>query len=388
MKTILLTGARAPVTLDLARSFHEQGYRVIAAESMSYPLSRHSRAFSKFYKITAPNVSLEKFKNELISIITSEKVDLLIPTCEEAFHLSRIKDELSKHTTVLIDHADKLEELHSKYRFNQLSVPFNFLAPKSYRATSGQEAISAIEALPSKKVVLKPEFSRFASKTLILDKASAKTKVAELSVVQGVVWVIQECIEGPEYCTYSLAVNGKLVSHVTYDHEFTAGRGAGICFQAIDHPAIEAWVRTFVQKNDYHGQLAFDFIEISPGKVLPLECNPRATSGLHLVAQNPAFIDALVGKTTQMVRPDPGSLGQLRLAMVVYGLASINSFKRAWHWLKVFFTGREVVFSVKDPAPFFDQFISFFVLIVQAKRKKITALEVSTQDIEWNGKQS
>jgi predicted ATP-grasp superfamily ATP-dependent carboligase len=391
MKTILLTGARAPVTLDLARALHAQGHRVIAAESMAYPLSIHSNAFAKFYRIAAPNDSLEEFKKHLIHIIEREKVDLLIPTCEEAFHLSRIREELSVHTQVFVDQIDKLEELHSKFHFNALATPLNFQAPKSYRVTSVIEAQRAIDQLSGNKVVLKPEFSRFAAKTLILDKTEALKILSDLSLNQGVAWIVQQCLEGPEYCTYSVAIHGKLISHVTYDHEFTAGRGAGICFQAINHPAIESWVRAFVQKTQFHGQLAFDFIETSPGVVLPLECNPRATSGLHLVAHEAGFVERLLSlveeNETTVIRPEPGTTGQLRLAMLVYGLASINSPKRAWHWLKVFFTAREVVFSLRDPLPFLDQFVTFFALVYQAKRRKITALEVSTRDIEWNGKQ-
>jgi hypothetical protein len=390
MKTILLTGARAPVTLDLARSLKEQGHRVIGAESLAYPLSKNSNAFEKFYRITAPNDSLENFKNDLIEIIKSEKVEAIIPTCEEAFHLSRVKSDLIAATkihekNILVDEIHKLEELHSKFQFNRLSTPLNFIAPESYRVTTLEAASAAIEMLPGEKVVLKPDFSRFASNTLILTKSKAREKIESLSLSQGVAWVIQECLNGPEYCTYSVAIKGKLVSHVTYDHEFTAGRGAGICFQSIDHPAIESWVRSFVQKTEYHGQLAFDFIEISPGKVLPLECNPRATSGLHLVAQIPEFTNAILQTSTTLVRPRIGSMGQLRLAMLVYGLPSINSFGRALKWLKIFFSAREVVFSRKDIRPFFDQFVTFGFLVFAAKRRRITALQVSTQDIEWNG---
>ncbi len=69
MKTILLTGARAPVTLDLARAFAAAGHRVIAAESMAYPLSIHSNAFAEFYFITAPNTSLNQFQDDLLKII-------------------------------------------------------------------------------------------------------------------------------------------------------------------------------------------------------------------------------------------------------------------------------------------------------------------------------
>ncbi len=389
MKTILLTGARAPVTLDLARALSRAGHRVLAAESMDYPLSVHSRAFDRFFKITAPNDSLDGFAYDLKEIIDQEKVDILIPTCEEAFHLSKVKSRLGDRLFVLLDDHEKLAELHSKFRFNDLVRSLGMKAPASYRVLTMDEWKASIEAIPGEKVVLKPEYSRFASKTLILTKKEAWSLAP--SLLTGKAWVVQECLIGPEYCTYSLAVKGKLIAHVTYDHEFTAGKGAGICFESIHHPVIETWVRNFVAETGYTGQIAFDFIEDAHGEVQPLECNPRATSGLHLIASEPGFIDAVAQanerfeKAELVIRPRRGALGQLRLAMVVYGLPSINGVGRAMKWLRTFFMGREVVFSLRDPLPFFDQFVSFYRLIRESRQRKITPLEVSTRDIEWNG---
>ena len=385
MKTILLTGVRAPFTLDLARSFAAAGHRVIAAESMAFPLSIHSKAFSKFYTITAPNTSLIGFQNDLLEIIEKEKVDILLPNCEEVFHLSMIKDVLSAKTTVLIDVHEKLARLHSKIHFNEWVRELGFKVPSSERVISADEMKMAIQRMPGSQVVLKPEFSRFASKTLVIAKTEALARVKEIA--DGKAWVVQECLIGPEYCSYSVAMNGRLVAHVTYDHKFTAGKGAGICFEAIDHPAIEGWVKKFVQDTQYTGQISFDFIENEKGEVQPLECNPRATSGLHLITQEKRFLESLLNPTESdsTIHPPKEESGQLRLAMLMYGLPSIRSFKNAISWLKIFITAREVVFSFRDPMPYFDQFITFYRLIKEARKKKITPLEASTQDIEWNG---
>ena len=383
--TILLTGARAPVTLDLARALKRAGHRVIGVESMSFPLSKNSRGFSEFYAISAPNTSLTAFRDDLLRIIQKEKVDLVIPTCEEAFHVAKIKGDLP--CEVLVDSFDLLNRLHSKLDFNALCKQEGLPAPDSFRVTRFQDAEVLIQKLAWDDYVLKPEFSRFASKTRILNQKDSIEFLRTSTIQNGTAWVIQKCLKGPEYCTYSLAKNGKLLAHVTYDHEFTAGRGAGICFRAVANPAIEAWVKTFVEKTNFTGQFAFDFIELPDGSVQPLECNPRATSGLHLVANNPAFLSTLTSKSapTEIVRPKPGTEGQLRLAMLVYGLPSVRSFGRMGLWLKTFFGAREVVFSFRDPRPFFDQFVSFFVLISASRKLNITPLEVSTRDIEWNG---
>lgn len=383
-QTVLLTGARAPATLDLARALARAGHRVIAAESLAYPLSIHSNAFSGFYPVTAPNNSLVKFKTDLQAIIARENVSLLIPTCEEAFHISKIKTELA--CEVLVDDFEKLNQLHSKFEFNQLCLRNDLDAPESYRVRSVSEAKAVIDRLDWKMFVLKPEYSRFASNTRIQDRTETLALLPHLSLATGIAWVIQNCAVGPEYCTYSLVRDGVLLAHVTYEHDFTAGRGAGICFRSLRHQKIENWVKAFAQKTKFNGQFAFDFIELNDGRVLPLECNPRATSGLHLVAPEPQFIHALLGSDlTTLVRPTAAAEGQLRLAMLIYGLPSVRTFAQLKNWFQIFSKAREVVFSTRDLLPFFDQFVTFYKLVTESRRRNISPLEVSTLDIEWNG---
>ena len=384
--TLLLTGARTPVTLDLARSLKHHGYRVIGVESLKFPLSKHSRAFSKFYTIAAPNASLDQFRDDLIRIIKKEKVTLIIPTCEEVFHLARIKRELPCET--LVDSFELLNQLHSKFEFNLLCKKEGLTAPDSFCVKSVDEARSLLQRLKWDEYVLKPEFSRFASNTRILESKNVLPFLTASSLKGGIPWVIQKYLRGPEYCTYSLAKAGKLLAHVTYDHEFTAGRGAGIFFRAVLKSKVEAWVKAFVEKTNFTGQVAFDFIELPDGSVYALECNPRATSGLHLILRDADFLDALTGRksTSGIVRPNLKEEGQIRLAMLVYGLPSVRSPEHFMRWLKTFFGAREVVFSLQDPVPFFDQFVSFLTLIAAAQKLKVTPLEVSTRDIEWNGK--
>lgn len=384
-KTFLLTGARAPVTLDLARALRRAGHRVIGAESLSHALSRRSRAFSAFYSIPAPNSDAKGFRSALMDVMNRERVDVLLPTCEEAFHVARDRQAFPAHVRVWVDESEKLQRLHSKVEFNAWAAAAGLPVPATTRATGVLELRRAISTIPGSQIVLKPEYSRFATRTRIGHKEDVLRDLTDAQ--DSIAWTVQEYLPGTEYCTYSFAQNGRLMAHLTYSHEFTAGKGAGICFEAIQHPAIEAWVRRFVEFTGFSGQIAFDFIEDSQGVVRALECNPRATSGLHLLAQNVDFLRVLCGEEVREkpVQPAPGTAGQIRLAMLAYGLPSIRSWSRAIQWLRIFQKSREVVFDPADPLPFFDQFLSFYYLIRDGRRSALTPLEVSTRDIEWNG---
>jgi hypothetical protein len=54
-------------------------------------------------------------------------------------------------------------------------------------------------------------------------------------------------------------------------------------------------------------------------------------------------------------------------------------------WIKTFFTSNDVILDFKDINPFIMQFKSILAYLSLARKEKITALEASTFDIEWNG---
>ncbi len=54
-------------------------------------------------------------------------------------------------------------------------------------------------------------------------------------------------------------------------------------------------------------------------------------------------------------------------------------------WVKTFFTSKDVILDFKDPMPFLMQFKSIFAYLSLARKEKLTALQTSTFDIEWNG---
>lgn len=377
-KTILLTGGRAPVTLDLARSFHRFGHRVLIAESLEQNVSRVSNSVDKHFLVRAPNSNSKGFVEDLLRIIRAEKVDLLVPTCEEVFYVSRGREELARECRVPVDTSEKLEQLHNKWTFNQRACEIG-PAPKSSLAKSQRE----LEALAAERpIVIKPAYSRFASNSYVLKKGDA---LPEVSASASYPWVVQQFISGRELCSYSFAEKGKLVAHSAYSHEFTAGKGAGICFEAVEHPKIQAWVSRLASELSITGQISFDFIETSDGEIYPLECNPRATSGAHLFAPADRLDLVLLGEKKELTIPRVGSMGMIGLAMLVYGLPSVNSFKRLKEWIRTVWSAREVSFDFRDPFPFFYQFLCLFGLWRQSLKNQVSMLEVSTQDIEWNG---
>ncbi len=198
----------------------------------------------------------------------------------------------------------------------------------------------------------------------------------------------QDYIAGRQVCTYSVAHSGRLTVHSAYHAEFTFGPGAAIVFAALDHPASRAWVEAFVRAEGFTGQIAFDFIETPDGRLFAIECNPRTTSGVHLFADDPRFPPAFLGEAASLLQPRRGRASMYAVLMAAQLPRSLRSWGQLRRWADAFLGGRDVFFRADDPAPFLGQFASFAVLRGRARRNRVSLVEASTLDIEWNGDES
>jgi glutathione synthase/RimK-type ligase-like ATP-grasp enzyme len=377
MTNILLTGGRAPVTLDLARAFHRAGHTVFMAESLRGHLSEPSAAVKANFVVPAPRSEPEAFVAALKRIIEENQVELLIPTCEEVFHIAKGLSEIP--CRVFTQPLATLDRFHNKWKFVLAAGECDLRVPESILITRRDDLLLAFAQW--RRLVLKPVYSRFAARTLILP--SLNEAFAKLTFNEP--WIAQEYIEGQQFCSYSICQNGRITAHAVYPTIFTAGAGATIAFQAVEHAAIYEWVQRFVKHFNVTGQMAFDFIQTPAGDVVALECNPRATSGLHLLTENPQFVESFFNSDMPCVKPQAETARMLGTAMLVYGLPMSLWQGKFGAWLQTFLHSDDVLFDLKDPLPFLLQARSILGYLQLGRKQGISALEASTFDIEWNG---
>lgn len=383
-RRLLLTGGRAPATLELARLFHAAGHEVFVAESMREHLCRRSRAVTESFQVPSPRENRPGFITALADILHRKRIDLLIPTCEEVFHVAWGRGALAARSEVFAPSLEQLRVLHSKWEFIQLLEELDFLTPETWLLRAPEDVLDVIGPLAKgERLVFKPVFSRFASKVRFFTAGESPQDLPRPSAQEP--WVAQRFIAGTPYCTYGVVREGRLTAHAVYPSHFTAGQGATIHFKAIDHPRIDAWVSRLVSALGYTGQIAFDFIETPEGDLYPLECNPRATSGAHLFRPKDRLDAAFFGEVSESLRPPANRAAMLSLAMGLYGLPSVRSLSRLGEWGKAVATSREILFDWRDPLPALGQVAAMADLWRTSRRHGVSLLEASTWDIEWNG---
>jgi hypothetical protein len=187
----------------------------------------------------------------------------------------------------------------------------------------------------------------------------------------------QEKINGKEYSTYTIAKEGNVIRTVIYDSIYRIKDSSGVFFKSIEHNKIDDFIKDFIKRNDYTGQIGFDIIE-KEGNIYLIDANPRATSGIHFLSGNLNLLDINKSKINKS-----NKYKGLLLAVLLLSEGSIYKKKGL---LNKIFKYKEVVFKMNDPLPSLFQFLTLFELLYRKIKYKKNILSASTFDIEWNGK--
>ena len=374
---VLILGARAPVALDHARRFAAQGWTTYVADSISCRISGSSRSVTATFSLPRPRVALASFARELANIISQQGIDVVLPTCEEIFFLSRIRRQLPSQCNVFVAPFELLGELHSKWRFLALAKSVGIPVPESIRVSDLAQAREWAQGRP---IVLKPEYSRFGVHTRIYRNGVTGSPLPELGA-----WVAQDFVPGREVCSYSIAVAGQLRAHVVYSPKYRLGGSSSYYFEPLLIAAIESHVERLVARIGFTGQISFDWIERTPGEFVALECNPRAISGLHLFDLNQPLPAVIAGQLSNRVRVDSPTPRMLGAVMLAAGLPMAVRGGTFAAWYRDWSRATDVLLAPGDSRPVFGAVRDLAAFAQLALRQRCSLRAASTHDIEWDG---
>ena len=376
---VLILGGRAPVALEVARQFAAQGATVHIADSVRCRMSAWSTAVATTHALAKPRFAMPQFAKDLNRIIADHNIGMVVPTCEEAFFLSRIRTQLPTLCNVFVAPFDQLRDLHSKWRFLDLAVECGAVVPRSARVV---DLAAAREWAAGRAVVLKPEYSRFGVHVRLYPRGIPSNAPALPKLGY---WVAQEFQNGTEFCSYSVSVSGVLQAHVAYQPRYRMGNSSSYYFEEIQEPAILRFVRAFTAKIGFTGQISFDWIRSKSGEVSVLECNPRAISGVHLFADSDGLLRAMLGQVDSVVMPTSGTPRMIAAVMLAAGLPHAVRTRRLRDWLVDWRRAKDVLSVAGDRKPLLGAISDIVAFAAIAAQSGSSMREVSTRDIEWDG---
>ena len=273
-RTVLLTLGRLPVALELARAFHASGWRVIVAEPHAWHLCRLSNSVNKSIRVTAPVVNSEAYLDELAHVVEQEHVNLVLPVSEETLYVADLKSRLPDTVQLLCMEQRALLSLHDKYLFYQSALQQGLAVPDCALASNADDCI----ALLSEPNVIKPRLSCSGAGVSI--RAAGTVLQSEKKTNR---YIVQKKMSGQECSTFTIASHGKPLVTICYRSLLESG-SVSVCFEHVSAPdAIADFISRAVQAINYTGMISFDFMQDEQGVWRAIECNPRATSGMHFL---------------------------------------------------------------------------------------------------------
>lgn len=379
---ILITGARSAVALDMARNFHDIGYEVHMADCSSAYICKLSKIPKYVHHYTPPHLSPEQFIMDMQGIIGSIKPDLVIPTCEEVFYVSLLHDIKNIPCKIFSPSLSDLRRLHDKYQFIKFCEKIGVNTPETSRLDSKQDVERYKNT--SQQWVFKPCYSRFGAEAIISPKPD---ELEDLSFKQKTSWVAQKYINGIEMSFYAVSQSGKLTALSVYKSSWRLKGGASYAFENVSDE-IFVNVQNIAEKIALNlnltGQFACDFIQDINGEIWLIECNPRCTSGLHLLKEKIAY--AILGNDAG-ISTNTGVSGYMLPMMMTYGV--IESFKKNKFklWLDTIKSGQDVISAPEDRLPLLGALIDTIIFMMRGIYNRISLSQATTADIEWNGEE-
>ena len=350
-RTILISGGKMTKALQLARSFHTAGHRVILVESKKYRFTGHrfSRAVDRFYVV--PECTSPGYAKALFDIVCRENVDVYVPVCSPAASVPDAEARGLLDEVCEVVHADRtaVRLVDDKVEFSQIARSFGLRVPDSHRIIDPSQ-IDEFDFPPGREYILK-RIAYNPVGRMDLTRLSAETRsrngrfARSLGISAQDPWILQEFIEGTEYCTHGTVRDGRLQVYGCCESS-----AFQINYEHVDKPEILDWVSRFVSAFGVTGQLSFDFIESGDGDVYAIECNPRTHSVITMFHDHPSVAAAYLQDGQSMITPTASSRPTYWLYHEVWRLLTQpDRLSR----LRTILRGTDAILAWWDPLPFF-----------------------------------
>lgn len=375
---ILITWARSYVARSMMKlSSFQEDITLFLGDTHAYWLWFRSKIPHQKVIFPSPQNNFQCFKKYIIECTRKFSIERIYPTCEEVFYFAMIRQELQVlWCEVVASDIDTLNLLHSKYACMKYLTTLNLSCiqvPETHHSTNTAQLHSFLNA-SNQKVIIKHEYSRFASKIYTNFKSDYFLSSDECVVTESNPVVIQSYISWSPLCCFAWYHHGVLSTHITYKNILTYKWWAGTAIEHANKPAIEEFLILIWKDLWLHGPISFDFIE-NDQLISVIECNPRVTSGIHLYDEDESL------STSIFQKPMKVSLSWNKYKSFV--ITNILYNRKYFFKLPQAFSRKNEVVT-NDIWVFFYQYYVLIWYLIQSLMLDKSILELLVQDIAYN----
>ncbi len=291
MSRAIVTFSRGWHALAITRSLGRQGIDVYCGEEAPFAPC----FFSKYCAGSFQHPSVAQDPDGFLVFMEKKIQELkpprdepyvLIPTHKETWLFAKHRQRFEPHIKVPLTSYENMAKTHDKGRLAELAEELGITIPTTHRFTNIDQVYRAVPELRF-PVFLKV---REGAAGVGLKKCATPEELtaAFREFVKGyhlepeAYPLVQEFVDGEDYCVTALFDNGRCVANMTYHNvrRFPRGTGAGAVRETVELPEAEQAANKLLSSLNWHGIAQLDFRKADGGPAYLIELNPRFFGGL------------------------------------------------------------------------------------------------------------
>ncbi len=333
---VILTYGRSLMALVIARSLNERGIEVIGCDDVDMTVL----SFSKHVQDTFVHPSWKDDPEGFLRTLEIKVQDyapedgrpyVLMPVFEETTLVSAHRDRFEPLIRVAAPARASIDMVDPKDALARTAQAIDLAIPQTLVVDTSEAVREQMDSL-SFPILIKPVRGVGGRGIDILDSAEALTAhIENPPEALGFPALLQEPVDGDDYCCAVIAENGHLKGIAAYRNiaAYPRKAGAGAVREQVDHKPFEETARRLMAETSWNGvaQLDFRWDGENPAKLI--EVNPRFWGGLFQSVQSGIdFPHALFTLTVcgQLDRLESGTGNVSTVAPGLWFLSTLEEF--------------------------------------------------------------
>ncbi|QGZ94352.1 gamma-glutamyl-gamma-aminobutyrate hydrolase family protein [Terricaulis silvestris] len=284
---VILTYGRSLMALVIARSLAERGVEVIGCDDVGMTVLSFSRHVQETFTVAPWDTDPEQFLQDMEAAVrdyapTDGRPYVLMPVFREIDLIARNRARFEPTIKLAAPSIASIELVTPKDRLADLAREHGLDIPDTWRPESF-EALRELAPSFDYPVIVKPVDGTGGRG---VSCAQTQEEMEEQAAALGFdnPPLIQECIDGEDYCVCVLASAGELKAMMAYRNVTTFPReaGAGAVRETVDAEPFRAEAEKLIAATNWNGVAQLDFRWSGAAKDAPklIEVNARFWAGI------------------------------------------------------------------------------------------------------------
>ncbi len=254
-------------------------------------LARFSRFTRRIYRCPSFALDPAGYLEFIAARLQAERYDVLFPVHDQAYLLSRFRDDLAQFAGLAVPAFDVMRRMQSKAEFIRVLRELSLPHPGTILCPSPAEIPADVRL---------PAYVKLAHSTagcgvwLVAERRDLDAALGRIQRAVGGEFLIQQPANGAFCVAQSVFQKGRLVAAHCYQARAQGIGGSAWARTSVLHPVVIGHLERLGRHLDWHGALMFDYFYDSATGPAYVDSNPRIGETMNATLSGVNLCEALI----------------------------------------------------------------------------------------------